>query len=493
LEGADVGLRDGAVPVERLGALRPPLADAGRRLAAAVTRLEAVRSPWLVGPVAGRLNRLSRQAAEGRASVGDALVALDVAPRLLGADRPRRWFLAVQTPAEARASGGFIGNFGEISAEDGRVRLERVGRTAELNQGGDPAARALDAPPDYTARYGRFDVDRLWQNVTMSPDFPTVARAIADLYPQSGGRPVDGVVAVDPLGLAALLGALGPVEVPGWPVPITADNADEVLLFEQYVHLDGEARVDFLGRVVAAVWDRLTTTDTSAVALARALGPSVAAKHLLVASTADAGEAAALARLGVSGAMAPVRGDFLGVVTQNAGANKIDWFLRRSVDYSARLDPATGAVRSTVRVTLRNDAPAAGLPGYVIGNDVEPPLPPGSNKLYLSVYTPLQLTRAAVDGAERPVESELERRRHVYSTYVIVPAGGTAVVELELEGRVAPGAGRYRLDLHRQPFLAPDAVTATVGVPDGWRVGRPRARLALDGDRRLETEVRRGG
>lgn len=290
----------------------------------------------------------------------------------------------------------------------------------DLNTGGNPKARRLAAPPDYTARYARFDPELSWQNITMSPDFPSVAQAIASLYPQSGGRPVDGVIAVDPIGLAALLKVVGPVQVKEWPVPITADNAAQVLLFDQYVRLQGDARVDFLARVTDAVWQRLTTSTPGVAELAQALSPVIAEKHIQVAST-NPGEEGALERLGVAGAMAPVQGDFLGVVTQNASASKIDWFLRRAVDYRARFDPASGEVRSTVRISLQNMAPSSGLPDYVIGSDTRPPIPKGANKLYLSVYSPLALTGARVDGRPAGLESERERDRHVYSTYVVIP------------------------------------------------------------------------
>ena len=480
----DLELAGGAVPIGRVAALRGPAREAFSALALAEARLQRVRSPWLLPAVASRLTQLSERVARARGSARVAMVATEVAPGLLGADGPRRYFLAVQTPAESRASGGLIGNFGEIGADKGRLTLDRVGRTADLNTGGDPKARRLVAPPDYTARYARFDIELHWQNITMSPDFPTVARTIARMYPQSGGRPVDGVIAIDPLGLAALLKVLGPIQVAEWPVPLTDANAAEVLLFEQYVRLDKEARVDFLGKVTQAVWQRLTTKTVNVVELARAVGPMVAEKHLQLAST-HANEERGFLQLGVAGEMAPVRGDFLGVVTQNAGGSKIDWFLRRSVKYQARFEPSSGEVRSTARIDLRNLAPAGGLPDYVIGSETKPPLPLGTNKVYLSVYTPWLLSGARVDGRPLLLEPEIERDRHVYSTYLTIPAGGSSTVELDLEGRMDPADG-YRLDLHRQAFLAPDAVE--VSVVKGGSTGLT-SRLQLTSDRTVPSRV----
>lgn len=494
-DSGELKLVGGAVPLDRIEDLRAPARRAFTALALAGARLDRVRSPWLVSPLARRLEALSEGVDRARARVRSAMVALDVAPALLGADAPRRYFLAIQTPAEQRGSGGLIGNFGEIGADGGRLSLDRVGRDSDLNLGGDPASRKLVAPPDYLSRYARFDLDLLWQNITMSPDFPTVARAIASLYPQSGGSPVDGVVSMDPIGLAALLTVIGPVDVPGWPVPITGENAAEVLLFEQYLKLEGAPRVAFLGQVTAAVWDRLTTTTASVADLGRALGPMIAGKHLMLASVHPE-EERALLELGLAGAMVPVHGDFLGMVTQNAGGNKIDWYLRRALDYQAGLDPATGQITSKVRVTLRNGAPAKGPPPYVIGNLTTPALPTGSNKTYLSVYSPLYLAGARVDGRDRLMESERERDRNVYSTYVVIPPGGSVLVELDLEGRLDVGDG-YRLTIHRQPFLAPDAVTTSVEVPDGWRVhdgGAPRRRsqeLELRTDHKILWPLRR--
>ncbi|HZQ26869.1 MAG TPA: DUF4012 domain-containing protein, partial [Acidimicrobiales bacterium] len=410
-------LASGRLPLDRISALAGPAADASAVLTRADDVLAGVRSPWLVPPVANRLGQLLDRVQRATAQARTVAVAARVAPGMLGADGPRRYFLAVQTPSEARGSGGFIGNFGQVTADGGTVHLDQVGRTATLNTSGTPAAdRQLHAPDDFVRRYARFDPVELWQNVTLSPDFPTVAQVIEGLYPQSGGVPVDGVMAVDPYGLAAVLKAVGPVSVPAWPEPISAANAAHILLFDQYVRLAGDARVDFLGDVTAAVWQRLLTTSASVVDLAKALAPAVTEKHVLLASTRPT-EQSALVELGAAGKMPAVNGDFLGVVTQNAGGNKIDWFLRRATSARVRIDPATGRVDSTVQVRLTNQAPATGLPPYIIGSVVTPPLPNGTNKLYLSVYSPWLLAGASIDGQPALLESELELGRHVYSTF----------------------------------------------------------------------------
>ena len=464
-----IGMVNGTVPLDRIAELHAPAREAHLALSRADERLGGMDSPWLVSPVSSRLEVLSARVSQARRDAEVASLTSEVAPALLGAGGQRRYLLAIQTPSELRASGGFLGNFGEISADRGRLSLDRLGRANDIDFGGDPDARRLELPADFASRYTELDGVRYPVNATFSPDFPTVARLLSGLYPQSGGRPVDGVVAIDPIALGALLKVLGPIQIREWPVPITGDNAEQVLLFEQYVRLQGAARVDFLSRVTDAVWKRLTSSNPNLVQLAGAVGPMVAEKHIQLASVHPP-EQRAFAELGADGAMGPVEGDFLGVVTQNYGGNKLDWFLRRSVAYDARVDPGSGELRANLRVTLRNLVPSSGLPAHYLANAAQPPLPPGTNKLYLSIYTPWSFSMARLDGKPLSLQSQRELGRRVYSTYITLPPGGSSTVELELTGRLA--GEDYRLDLHRQPFLAPDEVSASLEVPAGWKVGR---------------------
>lgn len=140
-----------------------------------------------------------------------------------------------------------------------------------------------------------------------------------------------------------------------------------------------------------------------------ALRPAARGKHLLLAGT-RASEERLFRDVGVAGAMAPVDGDFLAVVAQNLGENKIDWFLRRGTDYRVELDPASGRVKAHLEVVLRNDAQRKGLPLSVIGNPPDTPVPPGDNRLYLSIYTPWVVDRARIGGAEALLEPATDHR-----------------------------------------------------------------------------------
>ncbi|HEX2064357.1 MAG TPA: DUF4012 domain-containing protein, partial [Acidimicrobiales bacterium] len=497
-----IRLDNGTVPVQRLADLEPPLRRSLTSLASADGRLKSVDSPWLVGPVSDQLSSFRSRVATARGHARTGLLASRIGPALLGNNGPRRYFLAIQTPAELRATGGIIGNFAEITAVGGRLEMTRVGRSDELNFAGRPESRRVEAPADFIERYGRFEPERTWQNVTMSPDFPTVARVITSLYPQSGGAPIDGVMSVDPTSLAALLAVIGPVNVPGWPEPLTSANAERVLLHEQYLRIEPRReRADFLNETAVTIWRRLTSTSLPGPrALGSALGPSAEGKHLLLWS-ARPDEQRLFERLGVDGAVPPVVGDFLGVITQNAGGNKLDWFLRRSLRYETELDPGTGELTANLVVRLENSAPARNVPPGLVSREQLASPQPGENKVILSVYTPWNLEEADVDGLPLLVSSEEELGRNVFSAFLTVPAAGSLEVRVRLSGQM-PAEGRYTLSLLHQPTIHPDQVSASLRLAPGWEVDtssglrraesvHAAARFELDRDRTLSAVVAR--
>lgn len=495
LEG--VRLVNGSIDTAALRRMEEPLNDAYTALRRAREKLDRARSPILMPVLDNVVAELQADVHEALETAETAALAVRVGVDLFGGAGPRRYFVAIQTPSELRASGGIIGNFGILSAVDGRIRLDHLGRTAELNVAGDPSSRRLSGPPDYLARYARFTPELIWQNVTMSPDFPSVGGVIQSLYPQSGGEQIDGVLSIDPVALAAFLQLTGPVSVPGWPAPLTAGNAADVLLEQQYQRLDQDDRVDFLGVTAQTVFDRLTSTALPRPSeLARILAPVVRTGHLMLYSPRQ-DEQRLFERIGAVGAMPAVRGDFLSVVVQDASGNKVDTFLHRSVEYRATFDPATGAVEGEATIRLENRAPSAGLPARMINGSGANPTPPGENRLYLSVYSPLALRAARLEGHPLLMESARELDRRVYSAFITIPSQQSATVVVHLSGRL--GRGAYLLDVVRQGMVSPDVLDVEVsltnrdvGEAEGLRVvgDVARARLSDSAERiyRLRVE-----
>lgn len=481
-QGADIQqLRytDGRVDVARLAGLQAPLEDSAGVLRRAVSEVRAVDSPWLLPPLSARLDEVEAQLDGALPEVELAALAAREAPGLLGADGPRRYLVLFTQPAEARGLGGFVGNWGELTAVDGKVELTRHGRAADLNEAPGRDERLITDPPvprDYLERYSRFRPAYWFQDVTLSPDLPSVAAAAGQIYPQAGGDDVDGVLVVDPYALATLLDLTGPIRVSGLAEPLTRANAAEYLVKGQYLRsgtaADDAARVDVLDEAASKAFDALVSGSLPAPRkLADLLSPMVA-QHRLAFHPFDEGAQELARRVGADGSFPePDGGDFFALVTQNKGNNKIDAYLQREVDYTATYAPGTGAVEATVKVRLHNDLPAGeDLPDAVVGSN-DQDLPRGTNELYFSFYSPLGLREGSVDGQQTPFEYQRERGQAVYSRFVDVPAGATVELELHLFGNLATGS-TYRLGVGAQPLVNRDRVTVKLQSTGDWEIVR---------------------
>src|SRR5207247_11125388 len=154
------GLRrqHGAIDLAAVERAADALGSARRALDRSAADVEEARSPWLVAPVVEAIDALDGRMVEARRDVGTAADVLDLAGPMLGRDGPRRWFVAVVTPAENRGSGGLVGNTGEITASAGKLDLVAVARVARLNEAVDDTAAARVLPRLYADAYAGWKV-----------------------------------------------------------------------------------------------------------------------------------------------------------------------------------------------------------------------------------------------------------------------------------------------------------------------------------------------
>ena len=197
-------------------------------------------------------------------------------------------------------------------------------------------------------------------------------------------------------------------------------------------------------------------------ALAATLGPAMAQGRVVVWSR-HAVDQPLLQSLGIAGDLPAPEVDGLAVVSTNAGANKLDAYLRRSIGYDAVVDEDTGRIHAAVTIRLANDAPTD-LPADAGGNPFG--LPPGTNRQYVSVYSPWELTAAELDGEATGMEPAHELGWNVSSRYVDIPAGGEVELRLGFTGEV-PLDTPYVLTLRSQPLTYPDVVRVSVRSDDG--------------------------
>ncbi len=217
-------------------------------------------------------------------------------------------------------------NYGVLEGADGTIDLTDFGRIDELGPVGPVPPELL--PADYLARWAGFDARTRFRQANLAGDFTLVAPTLEAMYTSATDRPVDGVIQVDPQGLAAILEAVGPVTVPEVG-EVTSETVVALTLNEAYFRFpDVEERSDVLGDVAEAAFRRLVDGDFPSLRpLAESIVEAVDGRHFVMHSATAAVEEAITA-FGADGAYPQIdEVDTVALTAQNLAGNKLDYYL----------------------------------------------------------------------------------------------------------------------------------------------------------------------
>ena len=464
---------EGALPLNRIEALAPTIGNARDDLEHALSELRALPTSWLVGPVADARDQAVAELdrAVGTAASADALAG--ALPELMGAGGGRRYFVAAQSPAELRGTGGFMGAYTILTAKDGGVQLEPVRSITDL---ADLSPKhAPPAPDGFGETYSGFGGTGFWRNLNMDPDAPTSAEMIETLYERVTGERLDGVIFVDPQALADMLEATGPITDPTLDRTLESGTVVDYLANQAYLQFGSSAdRKRVLGAAVLAVFERFFD-GADPVASFRAVAEAAAGGHLVMHST-DPGVQAALEAAGIAGTVeAPAAGDLFGVFASNADGSKIDYYVKRSLGYHVMLE-ADGSSNARVDVTAENTAPTHPPHNYVFGPYPGTGLEAGASNAFVTAYCAPNCTmeEATLDGRPQGLESHTERGLPVFSTFVETHPGSTSELGIALRRPEAwtgdELGGTYRLRIRGQPAVRPTRGTISIQAPPGTAI-----------------------
>lgn len=384
---------DGRVNLEPLREAAPRVTAADDSVQAAQDQLAAIDTSRLVSQLAAPVTQLRDQVDRVAVTVGTAARAANLLPAMLGADGPREYLVLVQNNAEPRATGGIPGSVLHLRATDGRVQVVDQWAGGELLV---PKA-ALPLTDAESALFGPL-LGTDMRDVTFTPDFPRSAALAAAIWQQRTGKPVDGVLSVDPGTLAQVLGATGPVTVPDG-TQLTAQNAVDVLLNGVYLRFAKPAAQDaFFAATAAQVLAAAVEGKGSAVAVLDALAQSARDGRLMIWS-AHQEEQRRLAGTVLSGQLQTAPGDpaVVGVYLNDGTQAKMGYYLSLDVAGRTTACNADGSRSVDVTVTLTSRAPAdaAKLPDYITGAGSV--VPRGTTRTNVLFYAPTGGAFAAVD------------------------------------------------------------------------------------------------
>jgi hypothetical protein len=481
LPGATMGagfspekLIDGTrLDLKLLRAEQPRLTELAAAAAKLDSQAKAISDPAFLSLIKDARSQLQDQTSRLAGLLGNSSIAAQLAPSMLGADGPRTYLVGFQTPAEARGTGGLLGGFGIVRFDNGSAAVDTLAPNTELVE----ASAKIDLGPEFNRVYGWTNPYTDFRNSNLSPHFPYAAQIWKSMWEGQTNQQVDGVIAIDPVALSYLLGAVGPITMPDGEV-VTEQNVVELTMSTAYVRFPPEYK--YFGADVLALPDRrkaylqsiareavnkLTGTVKSPRKILDALARAVGEGRIAVWS-ANPADQAILEETPLAHIVPDDDAPYAEVVINNLAGNKMDYYLKREIEYVA--DDCDGEMRnSTITVRLANTATDKPLPEQVSGsggllNGAPIKLPSGSMLTSVRVISTkgARMMSVTANGERTKAITNTERGHPSFEVQVAIPPGQSGELMFRLTEPTAPGQPRVPV----QPLI--DAVTPRISVPE---------------------------
>lgn len=459
---------DGRVDLAPLQSVAPGLSAAAETVRAATLCLDAVDTAALMPQVGEPFEQLRAQLAAVGADTATAARAAALLPGMMGMDGPRQHLLLVQNNAEPRALGGIPGAVILLRADQGAVEMVELRNAAgELSGLPEPALPLTDVE---LALFGR-QLGIYMADVTFTPDFPRGAEMAAAIWEKQLGGRIDGVLSIDTGGLAAVLGAIGPVAMPDGAVAeatggqLTSENAVEVLNNTVYRLVEDSAEQDaFYAATGAAIFDAVLAGEGQPVPTIDALASAARDGQLLVWS-AHGEEQRQIAGTVLSGELRGSRDGtpVVGFYVNDGTGSKIGYYLQAEYEVTPGQCYADGSRLIDVEATFTSTAPpeVIDMPPYISGTRLEP----GRMRFNVLAYAPRD---GLVDGVEVQ-DGRTGGASHVHDDLFVV----ARTVELDpgestvINYQIRSGPGQSGAPEVRTTPL----VDNRVNVVEGWQCG----------------------
>jgi hypothetical protein len=439
--------------------LSPSVRRAADSIADAADRLAATSPDRLVFPLNDLVGDLQAQVGRASSAATTTAKAFDLLPGMLGEKEPRTYLLVIQNPAELRSTGGLPGSLALLHAEGGRLTMGWQGSATDV---GGPTTPAVALPRDTAQQYGPTPaVDP--RDATFTPDFPEAAQILGAMVERRRDVKVDGVVAVDPVALAALMRGTGPVAVRDG-IRLDAGNVVRALLNQTYQQLpDPEQQNRFFEEAARRIFDSVMSGQGDQRLAIRGLADAAGQHRVLVWSARDA-EQGVIRGTAVSGSItgrSPERAE-IGLYLNDSTAGKVDYYLQYRSSAAAvdcRRDGSQD-VRVTLALTSTMPTDFGSLSSWILGTGEFAPR--GTIAFNLRVYAPHggQITALTQDGHPHSITADEHKERQVALLPVSLAPGQRSTITVDIRtaaGQSGDGA------LSFTPGIVP--------APNGVRIG----------------------
>jgi Protein of unknown function (DUF4012) len=464
-----VPLKGGTLP---LTIVRDTQQEAEQLAASLPGSAEATSSSWLLGPVKDLQTRVLRESDKRRVELDNVQRALDLLVEMSGGHGSRRYLVAVANTAEMRGAGGMVLSYGVLEGNDGKFTLGQFGNIDELAIGTAVDPQSVNVAPSDLDRWKDLEPNRLWRNATLSPDFQLDSKLMMGMYQQATGNTCDGVIQIDPAGLAAILQGVGPIDVDGVGT-VTADNVVDVTLNKAYIDFPNrDQRQEVMKDVAHAAFDKLINGDFPSLRpLGEAVVKAALGRHIMFWTSHTSAEDQTRFFHADGSLPDPATRDYTLLTVQNVSKNKLDYYVDSSLVLTGTR-PASGAGSMNATITITNSAPPGIASTYITGAPVRGQ-PYAVYRGIVSLYLPDGTTLAGSNGSDPAPLLTSDAGRTVVTYDVVLGAGESSTVNLALKLVPRPSNQPYTLTAIPIGRVRPMTLSVDIDLGGGRRITTP--------------------
>ncbi|MBI3887467.1 DUF4012 domain-containing protein, partial [Candidatus Microgenomates bacterium] len=178
--------------------------------------------------------------------VDEVLVVL---PEIFPKTGKRTYLLVFQNSAELRPSGGFIGSYGLLNIDNGKLSSWEIQDVYTA----DGQLKGYVPPPDELLHFFN---QQSWylRDSNWSPDFPLTAKRIIWFFEKETGQQVDGVIAVNLGAAQKIIKAIGPLNLTDLNQTVSGEDFFQKAEYSSEINFfaGSTQKKDFLGSTARA-------------------------------------------------------------------------------------------------------------------------------------------------------------------------------------------------------------------------------------------------
>ncbi len=404
---------------------------------------------------------------------------LTVLPQIAPATEKKTYLVVFQNSAELRATGGFIGSYGLVNFDQGRLVNWQIYDIYSA----DGQLRGRISPPDEILHYAG-EPNWYMRDANWSPDWPLSAKRLEWFLEKETGQKVDGVIGVSLGTISKFLEATGPIEITDLNDTVTAENFFHKAEYSAEINFfpGSTQKRDYLGAVAKSLLEKIVSgSQNNLPKLGQALLASLQEKDLIFYFNSPVIQKTFSVN-GWAGEIAPEECQKKGyncisVVDSNLGSNKANYFVSKGLAVSSAI-AKDGAIDTTITINYKNDSPSETWPGGRYKNYLRILIPAGSKMTDFSIgdtrvpwVTPILTEKelAKVTLQQFLVLQTMEGPYSSFGALVEVPIGQTKKVVFRFRHpyrlQISSETPSFTMNFIKQPGTGKDPLDFVVDFP----------------------------